>query len=297
MALRQGRRAGRHLRRRDGPDEGTARASRRCAYRGRNAGPAARPSRTRRARPVGALARSSSTKPTRCSTWAFAKSSRKSSTPPPARAAPCCSRRPCRDRSGARQTLSEGRAADRDDRRGREPCRHRLSGVTVHADRHRTCGGQSAALPRGRDRDPLLRHPRCRAAASCQPDRARVLRRSRCRASIARSSATMRSRRCATSRARVCVATDVAARGHRSAFGSASSSMSNLPRDAEALAASFGPHRPRRAQGRRRADRADAPPPQRRSHAPRRAHRRTMDRRPAARRRFAAAIAPACSSN
>ena len=57
------------------------------------------------------------------------------------------------------------------------PWRHRLSGGGRRAGRDRACGGQPAALPRGRDGDAVLRDARQRPPPPCQPDRARLRRR------------------------------------------------------------------------------------------------------------------------
>ena len=99
MALRRRRRPRRHLRRRHGPDEGAPRACRaaRISSSARRAGCATTSNAARSTCPrFGSWC---STRPTRCSTWASARSSRKSSTRPPTTAGPCCSRPPCRARS------------------------------------------------------------------------------------------------------------------------------------------------------------------------------------------------------
>ena len=79
-------------------------------------------------------------------------------------------------------------------------------------------------------------------------------------------------------RARVCVATDVAARG----IDVASLSLVihvEMPRDAEDAPAPFGPHRARGQEGHRRADRALSAPPPGRDDAALGADRRRMGRR------------------
>ena len=99
MALCQGRGAHRDLRRRHGRVARAPPAQPGRADRRRHARPPARPSRARRARPSPTSRSSSSTRPTRCSTWASARISRRSSTRPRASAARCCSRRRCPSRS------------------------------------------------------------------------------------------------------------------------------------------------------------------------------------------------------
>ena len=161
----------------DPPKERRALARRR-PYRRRHAGPPARPSRARRARPVGACASPCSTRPTRCSTWASARISRTSST-----------RRPHERRTllfsatMPRPIVALAKRYQKDALRiatvgdERRPRRHRLPGGHGLPDRDRACRGQPAALPRSRDGDPVLRDPRQRPPPPRQPARARLRRR------------------------------------------------------------------------------------------------------------------------
>jgi ATP-dependent RNA helicase DeaD len=112
----------------------------------------------------------------------------------------------------ARQALPEGCAAHLDRRRGSRPWRHQLPGGDRRAGRHRECGGEPAAPPRGGIGDAVLRHPRQCPAPPRQPHRARL------RAVALSGEHSQNERNQALQalrdrRARVCVATDVAARG------------------------------------------------------------------------------------
>ena len=110
---------------------------------------------------------------------------------------------------------------------------HRLSGGRGVPDRHRACRRQSPSLPRGRDGDPVLRHARRGPAPARQPHRARLpCRRPLRRAQPERAQPGAAGLR--DQRARVCVATDVAARGIDLPSVSLVIHV-ELPRDAEAL--------------------------------------------------------------
>ena len=175
----------------------------------------------------------------------------------------------------------------------RRPPGHRLSGGRGVADRHRACGGQSAALPRGGDDDPVLRHPRSGAPAPRQPDRARLPG----RRAVGRAQPE-RAQPCAAGAARPARAGLRRHRRrrarHRPAVG-----VAGRPRRASArrrgAAAPLGPHRPRRAQGHRHPHRPLPAPQARRGHAARRAHRCRVDPGPDRRARSAPRTASGCS--
>ena len=98
-------------------------------------------------------ARSCSTRPTRCSTWASARTSRRSSTPRRPSAARCCSRRRCRKPivALARRYQSDAlRISTVGEDRGHGDIAYQA--LDRRTGRDRACGGQPAALPRGRDR-------------------------------------------------------------------------------------------------------------------------------------------------
>ena len=175
-----------------------------------------------------------STRPTRCSTWAFARISRRSSTrrPPERRTLLFSATMPQADRR-ARQALPARRAAHLDGRRGARPWRHRLSGDDRRAGRDRACGGQPAALPRGRDGAAVLRDPRQCPPPPCEPGRARLRR----RRAVGRAQPERAQPRAAGAARRPrpgLVATDVAARGIDLPKLSLVVHV-ELPRDAETL--------------------------------------------------------------
>ena len=97
MALRQIGRPDRDLRRRHGPRQGAAACP--TALRSSSARPVGFATISSVRLDLSALASSSSTKPTRCSTLAFARTSRRSSTPLHPRAGPCSFQPPCPSRS------------------------------------------------------------------------------------------------------------------------------------------------------------------------------------------------------
>ena len=94
LAPRRRRRAGRLHRRRHGPAARGPGARRRRPRGGGHAGAAARPHRAQEPRPLARCRRWCSTRPTRCSTWASARSWRPSWAPRPPSGAPCSSRPP-----------------------------------------------------------------------------------------------------------------------------------------------------------------------------------------------------------
>ena len=115
----------------------------------------------------------------------------------------------------------------------RRPRRHRVSGGGGVADRHRACGRQPAALPRGGDGDPVLRHARrvrrLHASLTERGFSAVALSGEHSQSERNQALQALRDRR-----ARVCVATDVAARGIDLPSVSLVIHV-ELPRDAEAL--------------------------------------------------------------
>jgi ATP-dependent RNA helicase DeaD len=99
--------------------------------RRRDAGPGARPPPPRHA-PLDGVASSCSTRPTRCSTWASPRTSRRSSPPRPRSARRCSSRPRCRRASGDRQAPPARPGAHRDRARAPPPGRRRKVRQTAY---------------------------------------------------------------------------------------------------------------------------------------------------------------------
>ena len=170
LALRPDRRPRRRLRRRHGHPPRAARAGPGLPHRRRHAraGCATISSAaTSTSRPCAPWC---STRPTRCSTWASARTSSSSSTPRPAerRTLLFSATIPKRDR-GPRQALPARRAAHRHRRRARGARRHRVPRPAHRPERARARGRQRAALLRGARRAGVLLDPRGRAPPARQP--------------------------------------------------------------------------------------------------------------------------------
>ena len=224
---------------------------------------------------LSACASSCSTRPTRCSTWASARSSRGilDATPDRRRTLLFSATMP-------RPIVALASRYQKDALRiepsaSARPCRHRLPG-----------GRRLAAEIEHAVVNLLRLHEAETAILFCATREAvrrlhaslteRGFHAVRCRASTARASATTRCRRCATA-ARGSAWRPTSPRGastcRRYRWSSTSSFRATPRRCSTARAAPAA-----RAQGHRRADRSVPPPPQGRDHAAQRPHRRRMDR-------------------
>ena len=197
-----------------------------------------------------------STRPTRCSTWASARISSRSSTPRPTRRRTLLfsATMPQADRR-ARQALPARRAAHLDRRRGSRPWRHRLSGGDGRARRTSRMRWSTCCASTSPRRRCCSARRATRAPPPRQPGRARLRRGGAVgRAQPDRAQRT-RCRRCATG-ARGSASRPTSPRAASTCRRSASSSMSScraMPRrSSTARAAPAAPGK----QGHRGADRA-----------------------------------------
>ena len=203
----------RDLRRRHGPAARAARPGARRAHRRRHPRPPARPPRARQPRPLGRCRSWCSTRPTRCSTWASARTSRKSSTPRRRSAARCCSRRPSPSEIAtlAKRYQRDALRIDtirRDEAHGDIEYRairvapNEIEHAVVNLLRYFEAPG---ALVFCATRE-AVRHLHAACASAASPPW-------RCRASCRQKERTDALQALRDGHARVCVATDVAARG------------------------------------------------------------------------------------
>ena len=255
LALRAHRRPRRRLRRRHGHPARAARAGAGRAHRRRHARAACATISSAATSTSRRCASWCSTRPTRCSTWAFARTSSSSSTPRPAeRRTLLFSATMPKPIARPGQALPARRAAHRDRRRA---TRRTATSST----------GRCASRPNEREHAVvnLLRFfeaPRamvfCATREAVRHLHANLLERGF--AAVALSGELTQNERnhalqaLRDGRARVCVATDVAARG----LDLPTSAWSSTPtcRTTRDPAAPQRPHRPRRQEGHRGADRA-----------------------------------------
>ena len=238
VALCRGRRAGRRLRRRHGCAAGAPRLLSQGAHIVVGTpGRLQRPSRARRSSTSRPSASSCSTRRTRCSTWASARSWSSSLTRRPASGAPCCSRRRSRATIATLAKRYQRDALRIDDRRS-QPAR--ISDIEYRAMRVVPIEIERAVVNMLR----LISRPRsammfCATRDSVrhlQPsaDRARLRRRRAVRRAVASTSATRRCRRCATA-ARGSASRPTSRRAGSTCRISAWSSMPICRRNAETL--------------------------------------------------------------